>query len=95
MEIWHSEVNNLVLYECLACIGHSETCKQPVDFNTVINLQKGLIGFCKKLRTKAGSHLVKRYLSECRRNCGIYAVSDATKQVVSIRELTIFSNLTR
>ncbi len=48
-----------------------------------------------KLRTKAGSHIVKRYLSERRRTCGIYAVGDATKQVVSVRELTIFTNHTR
>ncbi len=49
----------------------------------------------RKLRPKTGSHFVKRYLSERKRTWGFYAVSNATKQVVSVREITIFSNLTR
>ena len=48
-----------------------------------------------KLTPKVGSHFVKRYLSERRRTCGIYAVCNRTKQVDSVRELTIFSNLTK
>ena len=75
----------------------------PVPFSTIIEFillyNNFVLGYISvlyywiilgKLTPKAGSHFVKRYLSE-----RIYAVCNATKQVVSVRDLTIFSNLTR
>ena len=42
--LWQSEAYNQVLYIFIttACIGHNGPCKEPVAFNTVVNLHIGL-----------------------------------------------------
>ncbi len=32
----------IVHFFSISCIGHNRSCKHPVGFNTVVNLQKGL-----------------------------------------------------